>query len=179
MKNTAFAIFLLAMSFAAVSAQTHGQAAAWTAFSSKELGFTVSFPVEPTLDKKHLDEQVGDQYIYSASAPGLNYTVIIMDGPAFSSLLDDANLKTFYDAAQKSALDGVNGSHLVTQADLKTGGVRSREMVFDNETRYGRVRFVLSHGRSYSLMAIAARSAEPDAATNAAMAKFLDSFRFN
>jgi hypothetical protein len=175
MKRIFFAAIFLVMFFAAAN----GQAPAWTDYSSKEQQFTVSFPGEPTVSKDFVDKERGDKYSFSLGDDHHAYIVMVCDGPAYAGPFTDADLKGRYDAARKATIENMQGSRLISETDLKTGGVSGREFIGDSDQWFYRGRYILTRGRIYGIMALVSRSLETDAATKTAMAKFLDSFHFN
>ena len=175
MKNAAFTILFLALSFAAA----RGQAPTWADYTSKDQQFTVTFPGGPTVTKSFVDERQGNKYTFVVGDDRQAYIVMVCDGPAYAGPFTDADLKGRYDAARKATIDNMPGSRLIGETDLKTGGIQTREFIGESDQWFYRGRYILTRGRIYGIMALVGKSLEKDVATKTAMAKFLDSFHFN
>ncbi|HYJ90298.1 MAG TPA: hypothetical protein VEV84_03245 [Pyrinomonadaceae bacterium] len=176
MKNTGFAILFLVLAFTAAA---HGQEPKWTDYTSKDMQFTVSFPDAPQVTTTYLDEKQGNQHSFVVGTEDRAYMVMVFDGPAFAGPYTDAELKTKYDLAQNGGLEKLPGAHLISQRDLKIGGLAAREIVADNDQYFAITRYILARKRIYGIITLVSKPLETDTAIKKTMTKFLDSFRFN
>ena len=160
-------------------AAAHGQAPAWTDYSSKEQQFTISFPGEPNVSKTFVDEKQGNKYTFVIGDDHHAYIVMVCDVRHMRARSRPPILRPGMTPLEKPRSKICRARRLVSETDLKIGGVPSSEFIGDSDQWFYRGRYILTRGRIYGIMALVSRSLETDADTKTAMAKFLDSFHFN
>jgi hypothetical protein len=145
-------------------------AAEWKTFTSRECGFSASFPGEP---KKSVKKQPGgDETAFDAQAAGgfIRYGVTCGEQPA---ALSPEQAKAYFDAVAA----GFDRKSVKPQRDIELNGYPGRELVVEmNERGLKTVvtnRLYVVKNRRYHLMVVAVKSQEKEAEAQ----KFFDSFK--
>ena len=125
-------------------------------FVSKEGGFRISLPSEPSEKTQQIPSPIGtiEAHFFQAKRGDVEYVVSYNDYP---DKVGQADPDKVLDGAANGAVGGVNGAKLLKKQDRKIGQVPGKEIEFsfpgpNGADGLGRARLYLSGTRMYSIM---------------------------
>lgn len=172
MKNliavSVFLVFLSSLCF--------GQKVEWKEFTSKNSKFSINFPAIPNESKTKMPDG-GNRFFFSVSESNRFFTVQVSDLAKTSSPLNEAALSIFYTIARKGGLDGLKGSKLISESDIRLNNLLGREYSIANDETLVMRRVFMTEDRLYQISVAVPKGQEKDAVIAGTSAKFFDSFR--
>ena len=172
MKNLIVASVFLVL----LSSLCFGQKVEWREITSKNSKFAINFPASPNESKTKMPDG-GNRYFFSVSESNRFFSVQVSDLAKTSSQLNEAALSIFYTISRKGSLDGLKGSKLISETDIRLNKLLGREYTIANDETLLTRRVFMTEDRLYQISVVVPKGQEKDAIVVGASAKFFDSFR--
>ena len=153
-----------------------GQKDEWKEFASKKSQFSVKFPAVPNESKTKMPDG-GNRYFFSVSESNRLFSVQVSDLAKTSSPLNESALSIFYTISRKGGLDGLKGSKLVSESDIRLNKLLGREYSIANDETVVMRRVFMTEDRLYQISVAIPKGQEKDVVAIGTLTKFFDSFR--
>lgn len=169
-------LLVLSAFFVFLSSFCFGQKDEWKEFVSEESKFAINFPVEPEVSKEKMPDG-GNRYVFNVNQPERALTVKVSDLPKTSGPMNETALGIFYIYAINGGLDGLKGSKLIKESDIRLNGLLGREYSIANDETFIIRRVFMTEDRLYQISVAVPKTKGKKTSTAETSAKFFSSFR--
>ena len=170
-------LFVLSAALFIFTTLCFGQDAEWKEFVSQKSKFAINFPATPKESETKTVDGNGNRYLFSVSLPQPFLSVQVSDLPKTSAPMEDPALSLFYVYARNGSLNGLKGSKLISENDIRLNGLLGREYRIANDDSFLIRRVFINNDRLYQVTISVPKALEKDKEIEKAAAKLFNSFR--
>jgi hypothetical protein len=169
-------LFVVAISLIAVTLPIDGVAKGWEPFSFSEGSFSVEMPGKPSYRTKSDHTPVGkiEEHIYEYKNDKLTLSAEYSDLPGIAVIF--GGTKKIYRKSKEAFLEGVKGSE-VSFEPFDYEGYPAMKLVYNTETRRGRVHLILVKRRLYFLQGSVLKNAKDENDIDTFLKSFKQQYR--